>query len=63
MYNDIEDKKKARTLIIDTIKAVENSSDRAYATGLIDMAFELGAINVDEQLKFKAVLYKPELKD
>ena len=61
MFNSSEDKKKAEALIEETIKAIETASDRAYATGLIDMAFELGAINKERQLQYKAVLYYKEL--
>lgn len=52
------DKKKAKELIEAAIKETENKNDRAYATGLIEMAYELGAITMNERADYKSELYK-----
>ena len=63
IFNDIQSKKSAIALIEETIKDVESTSDRAYATGLIEMASELGAISKEQSFRYKAVLYSMKIKD
>ena len=55
-------KPKAKALIEATIRETETKSDRAYATGLIEMAYELKAITLNEQAAYKEALYRLELK-
>lgn len=47
----------AKKLIEDAIQDTENKSDRAYADGLIEMAYELGAITMNERAAYKTTLY------
>ena len=53
---------KAKALIEETLKDIESASDRAYATGLIDMAFELKTITLKQKTQYLAYLYSMELK-
>lgn len=57
MYYDREEIKSVKKLIEDTIREASNESDRAYAMGLIEMAYHLGAIKLEEQLRYKGILY------
>ena len=57
MYYDRETVEKAKKLIEETIRVASNESDRAYAVGLIEMAYHLGVIKASDQLRYKAILY------
>lgn len=59
--NDKEIRDKAARMIKETIQKAESSSDLSYATGLIEMAFELGVITVKEKRLYIAALYNKKL--
>lgn len=52
---------QAQELIAEAIADTDNKCDRAYATGLIEMAFALGAITMNERAALKEKLYAKEL--
>lgn len=56
-YNDTDTKKKAVELIKDAIREKDTSSDYAYATGLIEMAFALGVITQKEKTEYQLYLH------
>lgn len=59
--NDKEIRDKAARMIKETIQKTESSSDLSYATGLIEMAFELGVITVEEKKLYIASLYNKKI--
>lgn len=52
----------AKVIIAKSIAEVENKHDRAYATGLIEMAYELEIITMNERAALKEKLYSMQLK-
>lgn len=61
LFGKNNNKAKAIKLIEAAIEETENKSDRAYATGLIEMAYELEVITMNERAEYKEVLYSKEL--
>lgn len=53
---------KAKVIIAQAIEETENKFDRAYADGLIEMAYNLEVLTMNERASLKELLYKKVLK-
>ena len=62
MFGKRKDGAQAKALIEAAITETETKCDRAYATGLIDMAYALEFITMNERAAYSEKLYKMELK-
>ena len=60
--NSSAQRDKALALINEAFADLETKGDRAYLTGLIEMAFALGAITLNERANLKDRAYKADVR-
>lgn len=58
----IDKSTQAKAFIASAIEETETKGDRAYATGAIELAYELELITMNERAALKEKLYQIKLK-